>query len=58
VSLRAAPRIVGHAIVAAVFFFGLQRYVLGENLEISLIWTIAGGCGAAVLAWLQHRREG
>jgi len=56
--LHAAPRIAGHALVASAFFFGLQKFMLGESLETSLIWAIAGGGGAALLAWLQHRRGG
>ena len=54
--MHAAPKIAGHALIASVFFYCLQRYVLGESLEISVIWAMAGGGGAALLAWLQQRR--
>ena len=42
----------------SAFFFCLQKFVLGESLETSVIWAIAGGGGAGLLAWLQHRRGG
>ena len=51
------PWIVGHAISAAALFYGFQRVVLAASHEISLIWSIAGGIGAAVLAWSQSRRD-
>jgi hypothetical protein len=54
--LDASAKIIGHALLAAAFFFCLQRFVLGESSDTSVIWAIAGGCGAALLAWLQHRR--
>jgi hypothetical protein len=54
----AVPKIVGHALLASAFFFCLQRFVLGENFETSLIWAVAGAGGAAALAWLQQRRGG
>ncbi len=50
-------RIAGHALVAGAFFFLLQSFVLGEGRETSLIWGIAGGAAAALLAWLQQRRD-
>ena len=56
--LHAALKIAGHALLASAFFFCLQKFVLGESLEISLIWAIVGGGGAALLAWLQHQRSG
>jgi hypothetical protein len=54
--LNAAPKIAGHALLASAFFFSLQKFVLGETLATSIIWAIAGGGGAGLLAWLQHRR--
>jgi hypothetical protein len=54
--LNPALRIAGHAVVAGVFFFCLQRFALGETLENSAIWGIAGAGGAALLAWMQQRR--
>jgi hypothetical protein len=56
--LRIAPKIAGHSLLAGAFFFCLQQFVLGQSLETSVIWAIAGGGGAALLAWLQHRRGG
>jgi hypothetical protein len=56
--LNAAPKIAGHVLLASAFFFCLQKFVLGESLETSIIWAIAGGGGAGLLAWLQHRRGG
>jgi hypothetical protein len=44
--------------MAGAFFFCLQQFVLSQSLETSVIWAIAGGGGAALLAWLQHRRGG
>jgi hypothetical protein len=57
-SLRGAVRIVGHALVAGAFFFCLQRFVLSQSIDTSVIWSVAGGGGAALLAWLQLRRGG
>ena len=51
-----AAKIAGHALLASVFFFCLQRYFLSETFETSVIWAIAGGGGAALLAWMQQRR--
>ena len=56
--MNAAPKIAGHVLLASAFFFCLQKFVLGESLEISLVWAIAGGGGAGLLAWLQYRRGG
>jgi hypothetical protein len=56
--LNAAPKIAGHALLAGAFFFCLQKFVLGESLEPSILWGIGGACGAALLAWVQHRRGG
>jgi hypothetical protein len=56
--LRAAPRIAGHVLVAGAFFYVLQRFVLDQSHETGVIWAVAGGGGAALLAWLQHRRGG
>jgi hypothetical protein len=50
--LDAAFKIAGHVFLASAFFFCLQWFVLGESLETSVIWAIAGGGGAALLAWL------
>lgn len=44
------------ALMAAVFFFALQRYALNAPLDKSLAWSGAMGVCAALLAWSQHRR--
>ena len=54
--LNPAFRIAGHAIVAGAFFYCLQRFLLGQTNETSVIWALAGGAAAALLAWIQYRR--
>jgi hypothetical protein len=54
----AAIKIAGHALFACAFFFCLQYFLLNQTLEDSVIWALAGGAGAALLAWLQFRRGG
>ena len=45
-----------HAAAAAIFIFLLQRYGMSAALESSLLWALAfGGC-AAVLAYMQSKR--
>jgi hypothetical protein len=45
-----------HTVVAAAFFFLLQRYALSASLESSLLWAVTfGGC-AAGLAYMQSNR--
>jgi hypothetical protein len=45
-----------HSVAAAAFIFLLQRYALNASLETSLMWMLAfGGC-AAVLATMQSNR--
>jgi hypothetical protein len=56
--LPAAAKIAGHALLAGVFFFFLQYFLLSQTVETSVIWAIAAAAGAALLAWLQHRRSG
>ncbi len=48
--------IVLHALVAAVFFFLLQRYMLGASLDSSLLWALTFGACAAGLAYMQSKR--
>ena len=48
-------RLVVHVVLAATFFFSLQRFMMKESLEVSLIWAAIGGGGAAWLAWRQGR---
>ena len=49
-------RIVLHAVAAAAFFFLLQRYGMSASLELSLLWALAFGGGAAGLAYKQSNR--
>jgi hypothetical protein len=45
-----------HSVAASAFIFLLQRYALNASLETSLVWMLAfGGC-AAVLAAMQSNR--
>ena len=45
-----------HAAAAAAFIFLLQRYVMSASLELSLLWALAFGGGAAGLAYKQSNR--
>ena len=45
-----------HTVTAAAFFFLLQRYMMSATLESALVWALAGGAGAAYLAWQQNSR--
>jgi hypothetical protein len=46
-----------HTATAAVFMFLLQRFIMNAALETSLLWAVAfGGC-AAVLATMQANRR-
>jgi hypothetical protein len=45
-----------HALMAAAFIFLLQRYVMSASLELSLLWALALGGGAAGLAYKQSNR--
>ncbi len=45
-----------HTAVAAAFMFILQRFVLRSTLESSLVWAMAFGMGAAVIAFKQTNR--
>ena len=50
------PYILAHAVMAGMFIFGLQRFVLQQSLETAGLWTAVFGVAAAVLAWTQTRR--
>jgi hypothetical protein len=54
--MSATPRIVGHAVVAAGFFFSLQRFVNGADVQTSVVWAIIAAIAAAALAYSQSRR--
>jgi hypothetical protein len=45
-----------HTLLAAAFIFLLQRYVMNASLELSLLWALAFGGGAAGLAYKQSNR--
>lgn len=45
-----------HAAVAAAFFFALQRFIMGAQIETAAVWALAGAGGAAFLAWHQASR--
>jgi hypothetical protein len=45
-----------HAVMAGAFIFLLQRYVMSATLELSLLWALAFGGGAAGLAYKQSNR--
>jgi hypothetical protein len=48
--------IVLHGLAASAFIFLLQRYALSASLETSLMWMLAFGACAAVLATMQSNR--
>jgi hypothetical protein len=54
--MSATQRILGHAALAAGFFFVLQRYVNGADVQTSAVWGILAACAAAALAYSQSRR--
>jgi hypothetical protein len=47
-----------HALAAGAFFFVFQYLMMGQPIDTSVIWGLAGGAAAALLAWMQHRRGG
>lgn len=50
------PYILTHAAMASAFAFALQRYVLKQSLDTAMIWAVALGLAAALLAWKQTER--
>jgi len=52
----ANARIAMHAAAACAFVFVLQRFVLNQPFETSLLWALFFAAAAAVLAWTQGRR--
>jgi hypothetical protein len=54
--MPAMSRIVGHALLAATFFFCLQRFVNGAELQTSLTWAAIAAIAAAALAYSQISR--
>ncbi len=53
-----SPRVnaLVHALMAGLFFFILQYWVMSETLGVSLVWAVAAAAGAAGLAYAQSRR--
>ena len=47
---------VFHAALAGTFFFGLNRFALGQSLETALTWGIIAAPFAAYLAYTQSQR--
>ena len=45
-----------HTLGAAAFIFLLNRFALGVSTEMSLVWAVAFGGGAAWLAYQQTKR--
>ena len=45
-----------HATIAAVVFYSLNRFVLGQPLETSLVWGAVSAPFAAYVAYTQARR--
>jgi hypothetical protein len=45
-----------HSVAASAFIFLLQRYALNASFETSLMWMLAFGACAAVLATMQSNR--
>ena len=48
--------IAAHTVAASAFIFLLQRYALNASLQTSLMWMLAFGACAAVLATMQSNR--
>lgn len=46
-----------HAVGATAFFLVLQRYVLSQDVQSSLLFALALGAGAALLSWTQTGRS-
>ncbi len=51
-------RMAFHGILAAVFFFVLNFYILKVGMESSVSWAIGLGVFAAGLAYQQAKRSG
>ena len=47
-----------HAVVAAVFIFFLNFYILKTELQSAVFWAIGFGAMAAGLAYQQSKRSG
>jgi hypothetical protein len=46
-----------HAVLAGAFFFGLNRFALGQSLDASLVWALVAAPFAAYLAYMQSQRK-
>jgi hypothetical protein len=47
-------RMAFHAVLAGLFFFGLNRFALGQSTETSLIWAAVASPFAAYMAFKQR----
>ncbi len=45
--------VASHAALAAVFFFVLQRYILKETVDNSILWALIMALAAGLIAWRQ-----
>ena len=45
-----------HSAAATAFGFLFARFMLGQSLEMSLLWAAFFGVAAAALAWHQSKR--
>ena len=45
-----------HSTIAAVFFFGINRFALGQTLETSLVWGAIAAPFAGYLAYTQSKK--
>jgi len=48
-----ATTIVGHAALAAMFFFLLEYFGMGASVETSIGWALFFAAAAGLLAWKQ-----
>ena len=54
--MAALPKLAGHAVLAGGFFFVLQRFVNGADLQTSGLWAGVAAVAAAGLAYSQLGR--
>ncbi len=55
-SSQALRYVAMHAVIATVFGFSLNRFMLGMTTEVSLMSGAVLGAAAAALAWYQTQR--
>ncbi len=49
-------KIAGHTVLAGGFFFVLQHFVNGADLQTAVMWAVCAAFAAGTLAFLQSRR--